>query len=461
MNAQTNERPIMPMRAGDERVKDFNEVNLGLAQDIAIKEAKRCLLCKKPLCVSGCPVNVDIPKFIGFIAEGDFKSAADSLFADNMLPAVTGRVCPQETQCEAKCVRGVKSEPIAIGYLERFVADWKLAQNEVATPKPNVGKRVAIIGSGPAGLTAAGVLADFGVQVTVFEAFHTAGGVLVYGIPEFRLPKAIVKKEIDRLVQKGVKIEYNHVIGKIYTLSELRAEFDAVFISNGAGLPVFMDIPGENLKGVYSANEFLTRVNLMRANQFPENSDTPILKGQNVVVVGGGNVAMDAVRTAKRLGAENAIICYRRTKEEMPARVEEVEHAVEEGIEFYTLISPTEIKGNEENWVSEIVCQNMQLIDEVDRNGRRKVAPIEGDITTFSCDTVVMAIGTLANPILTQSEKDLELNRSNNIVVDESLMTSIDGVFAGGDIVRGAATVILAMGDGKKAAFAIKDYLEI
>jgi len=262
-------------------------------------------------------------------------------------------------------------------------------------------------------------------------------------------------------VQKGVKIEYNHVIGKIYTLSELRAEFDAVFISNGAGLPVFMDIPGENLKGVYSANEFLTRVNLMRANQFPQNSDTPILKGQNVVVVGGGNVAMDAVRTAKRLGAENAIICYRRTKEEMPARVEEVEHAVEEGIEFYTLISPTEIKGNDEGWVSEVVCQKMQLIDEVDRNGRRKVAPIEGDITTFPCDTVVMAIGTLANPILTQSEKDLELNRSNNIVVNESLMTSIDGVFAGGDIVRGAATVILAMGDGKKAAFAIKDYLGI
>ena len=462
MSNINNERPTMPMRDAKERIKDFEEVNLGLTEEAAVLEAKRCLFCKKPLCVSGCPVDIDIPKFIGFIADNDFQSAADSLLKDNMLPCVTGRVCPQESQCESKCIRGIKSKPIAIGYLERFIADWKLSQNQKAEKTANIGKKVAIVGSGPAGLTAAGVLSDFGIDVTIYEAFHTAGGVLVYGIPEFRLPKAIVKKEVERLTEKGVNIEYNHIIGKIYTLSELKNKYDAVFISNGAGLPVFMDIPGENLKGVYSANEFLTRVNLMRANQFPESSDTPILKGKNVVVVGGGNVAMDAVRTAKRLGAENAIICYRRTKEEMPARVEEVEHAVEEEIEFHTLISPIEIMGDENYCVKEIVCQNMKLIDEVDRSNRQKVAPIEGDITKFDCDVVVIAIGTLANPILTQNEKSLKLNKWNNIVInEETMMTSIDGVFAGGDIVRGAATVILAMGDGKRAAYAIKEYLGV
>jgi len=462
MSTINKERPTMPMRESKERIKDFEEVNLGLTEEAAVLEAKRCLLCKKPLCVSGCPVGINIPQFIGFIAERDFQSAADSLLKDNMLPCVTGRVCPQESQCESKCIRGIKNEPIAIGYLERFIADWKLAQNQKAEKIKSVGKKIAVVGSGPAGLTAAGILSDFGIDVTIYEAFHTAGGVLVYGIPEFRLPKAIVKKEVERLTEKGVNIEYNHIIGKIYTLSELKNKYDAVFISNGAGLPVFMDIRGENLKGVYSANEFLTRVNLMRANQFPENSDTPILKGQNVVVVGGGNVAMDAVRTAKRLGAKNAIICYRRTKEEMPARVEEVEHAVEEEIEFHTLISPVEIVGDENDCVKEIVCQNMMLIDEVDKSGRQKVAPIHGDIDRFDCDVVVIAIGTLANPILTQNEKELELNSRNNIIVDDSnMMTSIDGVFAGGDIVRGAATVILAMGDGKKAAYAIKEYLGV
>ncbi len=442
-----------------ERARNFREVNLGLTEELAMLEAHRCIQCKVAKCVEGCPVMVNIPEFIRHVAEGNLEAAARSMFRDNCLPAVTGRVCPQETQCEVKCVRGLKGAPVAIGYLERFVADWAAQHQAEASPTPvtPTNRKVAVVGSGPAGLTAAGELAKRGHAVTIYEAFHTPGGVLVYGIPEFRLPKEIVRREVDRLVAMGVRIECNVIIGKTYTLKELREMFDAVFIANGAGLPVFMEVPGENLKGVYSANEYLTRVNLMAA--YMPDAATPVLKGQRVAVVGGGNVAMDAVRTARRLGADPATIVYRRSKVEMPARVEEVHHAEEEGIVFELLVAPVEVLGNAEKWVTGLKCIRMQL-GEPDASGRRRPVPIPGSEFIIPCDVVVVAIGTRANPLLTNSSPDLKLNKWGYIETDENGMTNLPGVFAGGDIVRGAATVILAMGDGKRAAVAIDKYLK-
>jgi len=453
------ERHEVPARSAVIRSMDFNEVNLGYSQVLAMEEAERCLDCRNPRCIDGCPVRVNIPNFIGHLAAGDLHSAAESLLGDNALPCVTGRVCPQETQCEGLCIRGKKGEPVAVGALERFVADW--AQDHLdeleTNVAPDTGRRVAIVGSGPAGLTAAGELAKTGHTVTVFEAFHAPGGVLIYGIPEFRLPKDIVQKEVDRLKDLGVNIEVNAIVGKTWTLRELRQDFDAVFIAVGAGLPVFMNIPGEELKGVYSANEYLTRVNLMGA--FRKDTDTPVLQGQKVVVVGGGNVAMDAVRTARRLGAKEATIVYRRGKEELPARAEEIQHAEEEGVKFELMASPVRIIGNDENWVTGIECQMMEL-GEPDASGRRKPQPIPDSEYIVDCDMVVIAIGTRSNPMLTASEPDLKINEWGYLVVDEDGMTSVPGIFAGGDIVRGAATVILAMGDGKRSARAIERYLD-
>lgn len=453
------QRQRMPEQDATERSHNFCEVNLGLSEQLAILEAQRCIQCKDPKCVQGCPVRVNIPRFIDFLAKGDLSGAADSLLGDNALPCVTGRVCPQETQCEEVCIRGLKGESVGIGYLERFVADWAMKNGSSATAKPTpTGKKVAVVGGGPAGLTAAGELAKAGHDVTVYEALHQPGGVLVYGIPEFRLPKGIVDKEVQRLVNAGVKIECNVVIGRTYTLPELRKNFDAVFIANGAGLPVFMNVPGENFKGVYSANEYLTRVNLMAAYEFPK-ADTPVLVGKRVAVVGGGNVAMDAVRTAKRLGAEVASIVYRRTKTEMPARAEEVHHAEQEGVVFEMLVAPLEVIGNDKKWVTGLKCQRMQL-GEADASGRRSPVAIPGSEFVLECDVVVVAIGTRANPLLTATCPELKLNKRGNIEADENGMTSLPGVFAGGDIVRGAATVILAMGDGKRSAKAIDQYLK-
>ncbi len=453
------QRQAMPEQNAAARATNFKEVNLGFDEQLALLEAERCIQCKDPKCVNGCPVRVNIPRFIGHIAEGDLAAAAQSLLGDNALPSVTGRVCPQETQCEVECIRGVKSKPVAIGYLERYVADWALEHRNGAKPAlaPASGKKVAVVGAGPAGLTAAGELAKLGHAVTVYEALHQPGGVLVYGIPEFRLPKKIVDMEVERLRQAGVEIECNVVVGRTYTLPELRAQFDAVFIANGAGLPVFMNVPGENLKGVYSANEYLTRVNLMAAYEFP-SADTPVLVGKRVVVVGGGNVAMDAVRTAKRLGAESATIVYRRTRKEMPARVEEIHHAEQEGVHFEYLVAPLEVVGNEKKWVNGLKCVRMHL-GEPDASGRRSPTAIPGSEFTLECDVVVVAIGTRANPLLTATCPELKLNKRGNIETDEEGMTSLPGVFAGGDIVRGAATVILAMGDGKRSARAIDGYL--
>jgi len=456
------ERVRMPERGGQERARDFGEVNIGLPEKIAMQEAQRCLQCKKAPCVEGCPVGIDIPGFIKLISEGKFLEAAALVRRDNNLPAVTGRVCPQETQCEEKCVRCKSGAPVAIGWLERFVADYERAHRagrpRVQTAKS--GKRVACVGSGPAGVTCAGELAKMGHDVTVFEAFHKAGGVLVYGIPEFRLPKNIVQDEIENLKSLGVSIECNVIIGRTLTISDLLEEegFDAVFIANGAGLPVFMQMPGENLKGVYSANEYLTRTNLMGAYQFPE-CDTPIIRGKRVCVIGGGNVAMDAVRTSKRLGAEESIIVYRRAREQMPARVEEVHHAEQEGIRFEMLTNPTAVLGDDKGWVRGMTCIRMEL-GEPDASGRRRPVPIEGSEFEIVCDLVVVAVGTQANPLITQTTPDLKVNKWGYIEVDDNLMSSIPGVFAGGDIVRGAATVILAMGDGKKAAQSIDQYLK-
>lgn len=453
------QRQAMPEQDALARSQNFKEVNLGFDEQLALLEAERCIQCKDPKCSQGCPVRVNIPRFIGHIAEGDLAAAAQSLLGDNALPSVTGRVCPQETQCEADCIRGVKSKPVAIGYLERYVADWALQHRAGAKPElaPATGRKVAVVGAGPAGLTAAGELAKQGHAVTVLEALHQPGGVLVYGIPEFRLPKKIVDLEVQRLRDAGVEIECNVIVGRTYTLPELRERFDAVFIANGAGLPVFMNIPGENLKGVYSANEYLTRVNLMAAYEFPA-ADTPVLVGKKVVVVGGGNVAMDAVRTAKRLGAEVASIVYRRTLAEMPARVEEVHHAQQEGVNFELLVAPLEVVGNDKKWVTGLKCVRMEL-GAPDASGRRSPVAVPGSEFTLECDVVVVAIGTRANPLLTATCPELKLNRRANIEVDANGMTSLPGVFAGGDIVRGAATVILAMGDGKRAARAIGEYL--
>ncbi len=440
------------------RAKNFAEVNLGYTEQLAILEADRCLQCPKPYCIDGCPVSVNIPNFIRLLGEGDVKAAADSLLGDNALPCVTGRVCPQETQCEQVCLRGKTGKPVAIGYLERFVADWAINHRDAfadARPTPT-GKTVAIVGSGPAGLTAAGELTKRGHKVTIFEAFHAAGGVLIYGIPEFRLPKDIVQKEVDRLVADGVDIEPNSIVGKTFTLPELREKFDAVFVAVGAGLPVFMGVPGENFKGVYSANEYLTRVNLMGA--YNPDSDTPILRGKRVAVVGGGNVAMDSVRTARRLGAQEAVIVYRRSRTELPARVEEVHHAEEEGVRFEFLTAPTEVLADEKGWVSGLKCVRMEL-GEPDASGRRRPVEIPGSEFVFECDIVVAAIGTRSNPLLTSTSPDLKVNKWGYIEVDGNLQSSMPGVFAGGDIVRGAATVILAMGDGKKAGQNIDAYL--
>jgi len=452
-------RQAMPEQDAAARAANFLEVNLGLPERLALLEADRCLQCKDPKCMVGCPVGVNIPKFLDLLTAGKIAEAAQSLLCDNALPAVTGRVCPQETQCEAVCVRAAKGLPVGVGYLERYVADWaREHRDQLPQEKPQpTGKKVAIVGSGPAGLTAAGELAKRGHDVTIYEALHKPGGVLVYGIPEFRLPKKIVAQEVERLEEAGVKIECNVVIGRTYTIPELQEKFDAIFIANGAGLPVFMNVPGENFKGVYSANEYLTRINLMAAYDFPR-SDTPVLVGQRVAVVGGGNVAMDAVRTAKRLGAREAMIVYRRTHDELPARAEEVHHAEQEGVKFEFLTAPLEVIGNDKRWVTGMKCQKMKL-GEPDASGRRRPEVIPGSEFVLDCDTVVVAIGTKANPLLTATCPELKLNKWGNIVADENGATSIPGVFAGGDIVRGAATVILAMGDGKKAAQAIDKYL--
>lgn len=453
-------RVHMPERDPKERSCVFEEVNQGLSLDDAVREAQRCLQCKTAPCVSGCPVSVSIPKFIERVAENDLVGAARILRGDNALPAVCGRVCPQETQCEEKCVCGIKGESVAIGYLERFVADWAMEhsdQLEAEVLPPLTGKKVAVVGCGPAGLTAAGELARAGHKVTIFEALHDTGGVLRYGIPEFRLPNDIIDAEVNRLKDLGVEIEVNVVVGKTLTLPQLREEHDAVFIANGAGLPTLLKIPGENLKGVYTANEYLTRVNLMGAGRC-EHAATPIIKGKNVAVFGGGNTAMDCVRTAKRLGAERAMIVYRRTELEMPARAEEIKHAKEEGVEFLLLTAPAEIIDNGKGWVEKVICQRMKL-GEPDESGRRRPLPIKGDFFELLVDVVINAIGTRANPLLTATAPDLKLNKWGNIETDENGLTSLEGVFAGGDIVRGGATVILAMGDGKRAAAAINRYL--
>ena len=458
----------MPSQEPSVRAHNFDEVATGYSAETAVDEALRCLGCKNMPCVSGCPVNIHIPEFIAKVKDGNFEGAYQIIHKTSSLPAVCGRVCPQETQCEAKCVRGIKGEPVGIGRLERFVADWHNAHSDV-TPEvaPSNGHRVAVVGSGPSGLTCAGDLAKKGYKVTVFEALHTAGGVLVYGIPEFRLPKSIVRKEVDNLVAMGVDVETNVVIGKTLTVDELFEQgFEAVFIGSGAGLPNFMGIPGESYKGVYSANEFLTRSNLMKA--YRENPETPIMKGGKVAVVGGGNVAMDAARTALRLGADKVYIVYRRSMEELPARREEVEHAEEEGIEFLLLNNPVEILGYENpddrrdprnGFVTGMKCIKMQL-GEPDERGRRRPIPIEGSEFVLDVDTVVISIGTSPNPLIKSTTAGLEVNKRGGIIVEEDTgATTKEGVYAGGDAVTGAATVISAMGAGKTAAKAIDEYL--
>ena len=448
----------MPTQDPNVRNKNFEEVALGYTAEMAVNEAKRCIHCKNKPCQTGCPVGIDIPEFIGHVAEGDFEAAYQVINRSSSLPAVCGRVCPQESQCEGKCTRGIKNEPVGIGRLERFVADWHRENVHTApiVPAPN-GHKVAIIGAGPAGLTAAGDLAKLGYKVTVYEALHVAGGALMYGIPEFRLPKAIVQQEIDGLRKMGVDFECNMVIGKVLTIDELMGEYgyEAVFVGSGAGLPRFMGIPGENLNGVVSANEFLTRTNLMKA--YDTHYDTPIYVGQRVVVVGGGNVAMDAVRTAKRLGAE-ATIVYRRSEKELPARVEEVHHAKEEGIEFRMLTNPTSIIGDEKGWVVGISCVEMEL-GEPDESGRRSPIEKAGSDFEIPCDVVIMALGTSPNPLLKMTTEGLETNRKGCLVADEKGATTREGIFAGGDAVTGAATVILAMGAGRKAAKSIDEYI--
>ena len=449
----------MPSQEPDVRNKNFLEVALGYTADIAVDEAQRCLHCKAMPCVSGCPVNIDIPGFIKEIADGNFEGAYSVISKSSSLPAVCGRVCPQENQCEGKCVRGKKGEAVAIGRLERFAADYHNAnfKGEPEMPASN-GKRVAVIGAGPAGLTCAGDLAKRGYKVTVFEALHLAGGVLVYGIPEFRLPKSIVQHEIDGLKAIGVDIETNMIIGKTVTIDELfESGYEAVFIGSGAGLPRFMNIPGENYKGVYSANEFLTRVNLMKA--YKPDSDTPVKENKRVAVVGGGNVAMDAARSAMRLGAEHVYIVYRRSMDEIPARKEEVHHAQEEGIEFLVLNNPVKIVGDENGHVNGMECIKMKL-GEPDASGRRRPIPIEGSNFILDVDTAIMSIGTSPNPLIRSTTPGLETNDHGCLIVDENESTTKEGVYAGGDAVTGAATVILAMGAGKKAAAAIDEYIK-
>jgi len=456
-------RQPMPEQPPFERVGNFREVPYGFTPDLAVLEAKRCIHCKNPKCVTGCPVNVQIPEFIDLVAKGRFLEAARKIKETNALPAVCGRVCPQEEQCEMPCVLGKKGGPVAIGRLERFVADFERATGNVEIPKvaPPTGKRVAVIGAGPAGLTVAGDLVQIGHEVTIFEALHKPGGVLMYGIPEFRLPKDIVQAEVDYILSLGAKLECDMVIGKTVTIDELFAEegFDAVFVGTGAGLPYFMSLPGENLVGIYSANEYLTRSNLMKAYRFPE-ADTPINRGGRVAVVGGGNVAMDAARTAVRLGAEKVYLIYRRSKKEMPARIEEIHHAEEEGIEFHLLTNPIAFHGNEEGFVTEAECQRMDL-GEPDASGRRRPVPVPGSEFRLPAETVIIAIGNGPNPLVPATTPGLEANKWGNVLADEETgKTRRRGVFAGGDIVIGAATVILAMGAGRKAATAIDEYLK-
>ena len=448
----------MPEQDPKVRARNFQEVTLGYTEEMAVEEAGRCLNCKNPKCVEGCPVNVRIPEFISKVAEGDFKTAYEIITSTNALPALSGRVCPQETQCEARCVRGIKGEPVAIGRLERFVADW-YRENINAMPEkaqPN-GHRVAVVGSGPAGLTCASDLAKKGYQVSLFEALHTAGGVLVYGIPEFRLPKAIVANEIEKLKAQGVEVMTNMVIGRVLTIDELfDMGYQAVFVGSGAGLPMFMNIPGESLKGVMSANEYLTRTNLMKA--YNADADTPIIKSRAVAVVGGGNVAMDAARCAMRLGADKVYVVYRRGEAEMPARLEEQHHAKEEGIEFKTLCNPVEILPDENGRVKAIRCIRMEL-GEPDASGRRRPVEVPGSEFELDVDTVIMSLGTSPNPLIRSTTPGLDTNRKGCLVINEDAMTTREGVFAGGDAVTGAATVILAMGAGKKGAASIDAFL--
>ena len=454
-NMSLNKNP-MPEQAPNVRNKNFLEVTTGYTAEMAVDEAQRCLNCKNKPCMQGCPVSVKIPEFIKLIAENKFEDAYSKITETNSLPAVCGRVCPQERQCESKCVRGIKGEPVGIGRLERFAADYHMANgtDKLVKAEPN-GKKVAVVGSGPSGLTAAGDLAKLGYDVTIYEAFHTAGGVLMYGIPEFRLPKDIVQKEIEKLKALGVKIETNVIIGKTLYIDELIEDmgFNAVFIGSGAGLPSFMNIEGENLNGVYSANEFLTRINLMKGYKFPEY-DTPVYIGKNAAVFGGGNVAMDAARSAKRLGAENVYIIYRRGKEELPARAEEVMHAEEEGIEFLLLQNPTRFIGDENGWLKGVEVVNMELGDP-DASGRRRPSPIKGSEHIIDIDTAIISIGQTPNPLIKKTTKGLDTNQRGCIIADENGATTKPFVYAGGDAVTGAATVILAMGAGKNAAEAI------
>ena len=454
-------RQRIPGQNPEDRIHNFNEVPYGFTPEVAILEATRCIMCKKPKCVDGCPVEIDIPAFIKLIQEGDFLGAARKIKEDNALPAICGRVCPQEDQCELVCVLGIKGEPVAIGALERFAADYERNTGRVEVPEiaPPTGKRVAVVGSGPAGFTVAGELAKKGHQVTIFEALHKTGGVLVYGIPEFRLPKSIVQAEVDYVKSMGVQIKTNAVIGKIQTVNDLlKNGYHAVFLGTGAGLPYFMNIPGENLNGVYSANEYLTRSNLMKAYLFPQY-DTPIARSRRVAVIGGGNVAMDSARTALRLGAEEVQIVYRRSRKEMPARIEEIERAEEEGIIFNLLTNPKRMLGNEEGWVTGMECLKMEL-GEPDSSGRRRPVPIPGSEFMMEADTVVVAIGNGPNPLVPNTTPGLKTSKWGNILADQdTARTSKRRVWAGGDIVLGAATVILAMGEGKKAARSIHAYL--
>jgi glutamate synthase (NADPH/NADH) small chain len=453
-------RQKMPEQEPKVRAKNFNEVPFGYTPELAQLESSRCLQCKKPKCIEGCPVEIDIPAFIKLINEGDFDGSARKLKERNSLPAVCGRVCPQEDQCEKVCIVGKKDQPVAVGRLERFAADWERTKGEVTIPEkvPATGKKVAVVGSGPAGLTLAGDLILKGHEVTIFEALHKTGGVLIYGIPEFRLPKDIVQSEVNYLEKLGVKVECNCVIGRIETVDELLKEYNAVFLGLGAGLPQFLNVPGENYCGIYSANEYLTRSNLMKAYLFPKY-DTPIARGKNVAVFGAGNVAMDSARTALRLGADTVRIIYRRSRDEMPARIEEVHHAEEEGVQFYLLTAPTKFLGNDNGWVTGVECLKMEL-GEPDDSGRRRPVPIKGSEFQLECDLAVVAIGAGPNPLLPTQTQGLELNKRGYIVADlETGKTTKPGVWAGGDIVTGSATVILAMGAGRKAANSIHEYL--